>query len=134
MRFLIIEDDDFKAERVEACLKEHEVVRERSYNTGLRNLLENEYDGVVLDMGLPVFDDGYGLASDRGIMVLMEMRRKRVNLPVMVYSGGKREEFPLDQFDNVVKFVQASAYVSIDRDMNQFIDTVIKFSESNQVI
>lgn len=131
MKFLNIEDDDYKAKSVATALREHEVVRERSYNTGLRNLISNTYDGVILDMGLPVFDDGHGLAPDRGILVLMEMRRKKINIPVMIYSGGQKQEFNLDQFDNVLCFVHASAYVSVDNDMAKFVEGVERYKNSN---
>ncbi|MFF2532328.1 hypothetical protein ACFVS2_25800 [Brevibacillus sp. NPDC058079] len=107
MRFLIIEDDDCKAKKVSDCLDDHEVVRAKSYNSGVRKLMQDQFDGVILDMGLPIFDDGSGLKSDRGIMVLMEMSRKNIITPVLVHSWSK---FDVSEFQNVLDYIVAGFY------------------------
>lgn len=129
MRFLMIEDDNYKAKQVEDCIKGHEIVRAISYNTGVRTLLDKEageFDGVILDMGLPCFDDGSSYREDRGLVVLMQMRRERLNIPVLIHSGNT---FDVSEFNNVHSYIIASAFVDISKKVQAFVDYVQEQNE-----
>lgn len=133
MRFLIIEDDNYKAKQVEDCIKGHEIVRAISYNTGVRTLLDKEdgqFDGVILDMGLPCFDDGSSYREDRGMVILMEMRRKRMNIPVLIHSGNT---FDVSEFKNVHSYILANAFVDISKKVQDFVDFAESQREKDEV-
>ncbi|MBP1308970.1 DNA-binding response OmpR family regulator [Paenibacillus sp. 1182] len=119
MRLLIIEDDDLKADKVIHCFEGHDYERERSYNSGLRNLLGRKtvYDGVILDMGLPKFDDGCRYEEDHGLLILEEMRRNKIELPVLIHSSN---QFDISNFPNVLGYIIASND-SIVKEVNDFI-------------
>lgn len=129
MRFLIIEDDPHKAKQVADCLEGHEILQAQSRNVGLRILLDNaewEIDGVILDMGLPIFDDGYGYDAKNGLLVLWEMERKGIKTPVLIHSGNKFDE--ASEFDNVHSYILADTSVDISKKIQAFVDHVKKVS------
>lgn len=89
MNILMIEDDHYKAQKVLEHLTEHKVDVKKSYNSGMRALLQKEYDAVILDMTFPKFDEGSMPTPEMGLLVLREMKRKNVTLPVLIHSGDK---------------------------------------------
>jgi DNA-binding NarL/FixJ family response regulator len=119
MKFLIIEDDLYKAQKVMGCLKGHEFECEISCNTGLRNLFEksSEYDGVILDMGLPTFDEGDCYESDNGLWVLSEMQREKIEIPVLIHSGN---QYDVSDFNNVFGYIIAGQY-TINKQVDEFL-------------
>ncbi|AKA44356.1 response regulator [Paenibacillus polymyxa] len=119
MRLLIIEDDDHKADKVSHSLEGHVFERARSYNTGLRNVLGKKtvYDRVILDMGLPKFDDGNCYEANCGLLILEEMRRNKIKLPVLIHSSN---QFDISNFPNVLGYIVASND-SIVKEVNDFI-------------
>src|SRR5690348_14975795 len=76
MNVLLIEDNDKKASEVTAVLtsavKTANVVRAKSFRSGVRELGAHLYDLLVLDMVLPV-RDGEQLTEDAGIRILSEI-------------------------------------------------------------
>ena len=59
-RVLIVDDDTFKRDNIVSLLSkmsgEYNVVAEKALNPGLRRLLSETFDIILLDMSLPVFD------------------------------------------------------------------------------
>lgn len=57
---LIVEDDDTKSENLREYLEELNgnlnIVIKKSLNSGLRDLSYNDYDIIILDMSLPLFE------------------------------------------------------------------------------
>nr|WP_278356869.1 response regulator transcription factor [Acinetobacter lwoffii] len=79
-KILIIEDDFMIAESTETLLKLHqfEVYWVNNGIEGLKQLQQQVYDIVLLDLGLPMMD---------GMLVLKNIRQKFPNLPVLIISA-----------------------------------------------
>lgn len=80
MRILVVEDDAKLLESIRKGLKESGFGADGAADgrEGLRRILEDDYDAVVLDLMLP------GLS---GLEVLRELRRRRRATPVLVLSA-----------------------------------------------
>lgn len=84
MRVLVVEDDEELAAQIVAVLKdEHFAVDvfhdgEEGYEMGL----EETYDAVILDPGLPTMD---------GFTVLRRWREQGKNMPVIILTGSRKE-------------------------------------------
>jgi len=80
MRVLLVEDDELLGSGVSDALARahypHEWVRDG--RTALRAALENEFDLIILDLGLPVLD---------GIEVLDRLRQRDNRTPVLILSA-----------------------------------------------
>ena len=79
-KILIIEDDFMIAESTETLLKLHQFDVHWVNNgiDGLKQLQQQVYDIVLLDLGLPMMD---------GMLVLKNIRQKFPNLPVLIISA-----------------------------------------------
>jgi two-component system OmpR family response regulator len=79
MRILLVEDDTMLAEAVTRALKHsaHQVQRAATGQEADRALATNEYDLVLLDVGLPQMD---------GFEVLKRLRARRAKVPVLVLT------------------------------------------------
>lgn len=80
MRLLLIEDDHKLAAYLCKGLKEagYVVVHAASGEAGLKEALESSFDAAVVDVMLPGLD---------GLTVIEALRRRRVNLPVLILSA-----------------------------------------------
>jgi CheY-like chemotaxis protein len=95
MRILIIEDDSNKMQRI---AKEVQKIRKNvhlteacSYQNGISNLMSNQFDFLLLDMSLPIFDisleeDGFQVDPFSGRNILEEMKRKNVLVPTIIIT------------------------------------------------
>lgn len=95
MKILIIEDDSNKmksiANEIMGIRKDAILTEARSYQSGLRNLMCHQFDFLLLDMSLPIFDitreeDGFQVDPFSGRNILEEMSRKKVNVPTAVIT------------------------------------------------
>jgi two-component system OmpR family response regulator len=79
MRILLVEDDTMLAEAVTRALKQssHMVQRAAGGQEADRALVANEYDLVLLDLGLPQMD---------GFEVLQRLRARRTQVPVLILT------------------------------------------------
>lgn len=126
LKILIVEDIDYKAERVKECMYDHTVERAKSRNSALRLIVENKYDGIVLDMGLPIFDDGYGLDSKQGLFVLREMKRKKIDTPVVIYSTNLAYVYDTFEYKNVKDYITCDSSCSIKEPIENFLKSIKK--------
>lgn len=80
MRILIVEDDEMLAEAVAAALRQsaHLVTRAASGDEADRVLSGDEFDLVLLDLGLPRLD---------GLEVLRRLRQRRSRVPVLALTA-----------------------------------------------
>lgn len=107
MRILIVDDHAETKCRgiIEECQKRGiEVEIKKGRNSALRRIIygEQEIDGIILDMGIPVFDDGYTEDEKEGDDVLRELERKEYNIPVLIFSTTESDykdecDFVVDQ-------------------------------------
>lgn len=95
MKFLLIEDDQHKSKQITEYLNETittgYVELRKSYQSGLKEILNNKYDIVLLDMQLPNFDiksgeDGYKFRKLAGVDILRELARKKTSCKVIVIT------------------------------------------------
>lgn len=95
MKILIIEDDEFKQKRLAQAVRQIcpdvELLMERSVNSGLKGIVEQRPDLILLDMSLTTFDVGPGEAGGRpqnfgGLEVLRQMDRLEIIIPVIVIT------------------------------------------------
>ncbi|WP_439694596.1 response regulator [Mucilaginibacter sp. AW1-7] len=95
MRILLIEDDPKKLkalmEYVDAEYPQHELETRMSYQSGLKAILTNKFQLILLDMQLPNYDiksgeDGYKHRAVAGKDILREIKRKNINCKVIIIT------------------------------------------------
>ncbi|WP_046174832.1 response regulator [Domibacillus indicus] len=114
MLILIVEDDINKIAKIESFLKSEfiniQIEKANSYNSGLRKILFNKYDLVLLDMTMPNFDktsssSGGKLVQFAGKEILSQMKRKKIFIPVIMITqyASFGENDTLKSFDEMLK-------------------------------
>lgn len=95
MNLLLIEDDQHKSKQIIDFIDEtfmyNSIVLKKSYQSGLKEILTNQYDIVLLDMQLPNFDikpgeDGYKFRKLAGVDILKELTRKKKKCQVIIIT------------------------------------------------
>ena len=95
MKILIVEDDENKLERISHYLRSlpetPSLTKRKSYKSGLKALLSEPVDLVILDMSLPIFEitrdeDGFEFEPFAGRDLLAEMKRKGIRTKVLVVT------------------------------------------------
>ena len=96
MHILFVEDEpSFKIDHVIEYLKlkniELSYVIHKSYHGACRYILEHlsEIDLAVVDLGLPLFDDGSHYDKLEGLNVVNFLMQKTLNIPVIINSTTK---------------------------------------------
>lgn len=103
MKFLMIDDDEYKINRMKEYFIEHEFDTATSYTRGMWKLISNKYDGLILDMAFPMDDDEkWKICSTNGLCVLSELKRKHINIPTIIFSSSTQDT---SQYDNVKDYV-----------------------------
>lgn len=95
MRILIVDDcAKYKCKEIlEVCeIRGIEVAIERGINPGLWEIIYSgtKYDGIILDMGLPLYGDEMPELRG-GDCVLRELLRREYYVPVLIYSETESE-------------------------------------------
>jgi DNA-binding NarL/FixJ family response regulator len=100
MKYLIVEDDINKANSLISFIKtkyEHTtIVQKSSYQSGIKEILKNAYDIILLDMSMPTFDITPEESGGRPIPLAgreILYRMKRYNLHTSVIIVTQYEEF-----------------------------------------
>lgn len=104
MNLLIVDDDNLKIEEFTNYLKPIDCFRTKhSYNSGVNELIENrdKYDALILDMNFPKFDDGV-VSVNMGIEVLKELKRRDINIPVVIFSS---KYVKTTEYDNILDYI-----------------------------
>jgi DNA-binding NtrC family response regulator len=122
MSALIIEDDEFKTERLRSFLINEaphlEIELARSYKSGLRALVDRPRPLVLLDMTLPTFDIQSGAHGGRplslaGRELLRQMKRRSITSPTAVVTG----------FDTFGSGLEAVTLAQLDADLREEFGT-----------
>lgn len=96
MKVLIIEDDDLKYSHISKYCKEilpsAKFKWEKSFQTGLNELLDNEYDLILLDMSMHIYEksseeSGGSFETYAGRMILSEIDINEIETKVIVITG-----------------------------------------------
>jgi len=95
MKILFIEDDDNKIKQVNDFLREYspnlDLVVGKSYNSGLKYIMKETYDVILLDISMPVFDKssfnsgGYFMKFG-GEDILKEMKRNNISAKTIIVT------------------------------------------------
>lgn len=111
MKILLIEDDPNKQREIRDFLDDYfdsncSIIERRSFQSGYQELLENQYELLLLDMSMPTFDIEQGESGGRsrpyaGKDILMRLKSKKIILPVIVIT----------QF---VRFGERSNYITLN--------------------
>lgn len=95
MRILLIEDDAHKSSQiisfVQSQVPDSHITLKRSYQSGLKELMMNNHDLILLDMQLPNYDinpgeDGYKFRKLAGIDILNEIKRKGKAFKIIIIT------------------------------------------------
>ncbi len=95
MNVLIIEDDVNKLKAIVDFLSDYNSSMERtcrsSYQSGMRTLLNEKFDLLLLDMSMPIYDvanrkTGGRLLALAGRNILFQLRRRNILLPVIIIT------------------------------------------------
>ncbi|HEV7378744.1 MAG TPA: response regulator [Dyadobacter sp.] len=95
MKLLLIEDDQHKSKQILDFISSNFpaifIDLRRSYQSGLKEIIQGAYDLILLDMQLPNFDiksgeDGYKFRKLAGMDILTELVRKKKNCKVVVIT------------------------------------------------
>lgn len=94
MRILIIEDDPNKLGAITTFLKQYQDVEyftQTAFQSGMRAILSNKFDLLLLDMSMPVFDTTLGHSGGRSLPlagrdILFQMRRKNIDLRTIIVT------------------------------------------------
>jgi CheY-like chemotaxis protein len=95
MKLLIVEDDEIKrtqlAKFISEAVPQTEVEIARSYQSGIRAIIERVYKLIILDMTMPTFDIGADESGGRpqayaGREILRQMDRRNIKSPVIVVT------------------------------------------------
>lgn len=118
MRVLLVEDDENKRKQIESFLRETYtgivVSNANSYQTGLRLLIAESFEWVLLDMSLPTFDmtseeEGGRPQAFGGRQLLRQMRRRNISPRVIVIT----------QFDKFGESAESLTREELDQELNQ---------------
>ena len=91
MKILVIEDDINKWTAISDFLQSYngiEFSHQASYHTGMRALTKDNFDLLLLDMSMPVYDmetDARPLAL-AGRDILFQLRRRKISIQVIVMT------------------------------------------------
>ena len=90
-RILLVDDDDYKISNIKAFLEEqkkYDIQIENALNPGLKRLIKDTFDMILLDMSMPTFktQESENFNSFGGLDFLKEMKRKKNNTPVIIIT------------------------------------------------
>lgn len=92
MKILIVDDRVYTkcAGIMEECKERNiEVEVVTSINQALKTIIvdaKDTIDGIILDMGLPIYQDGSEMNTHGGERILRELERKEIRIPILVFS------------------------------------------------
>ena len=91
MKILIVEDDREKRLFLEYNLKKKniEICLFSSVNPAIRYVVQyaNQIDGIILDLGLTSYDSSDDYSFTKGLNLVKELTRKRIEIPILINSS-----------------------------------------------
>ena len=112
MRIIIIDDDKYKVQNLRSYLKEEDTVSTfNNFCAGMFELVKNNesYDILFLDMNFPLNENEFPQPR-MGLLVLNELQRRKINIPVVIYSSDKTN---VEDYDNIIGYIvyDSSLYI-----------------------
>ncbi len=125
MKALIVEDDENKRIQLESFIRkafpQSLISIAKSLQSGLRLILRERYDCVILDMTMPTYDisveeDGRRPQAYAGREILRQLDRREIVLPVIVVTqfdrfGEGKESLTLSELDAQLRTQHPNTYV-----------------------
>jgi CheY-like chemotaxis protein len=117
MRILLVEDDENKRTKLSIFIRQlvpsADVVAARAYKSGLRAIVSDEFDLILLDMTMTMFDvsveeDGGRTQAFAGREILRQMQRRGIKMPVIVVTqydrfGEAADDLTIEQLDSLLR-------------------------------
>ena len=122
---IVIEDDFKKKEDIRNFLSSelqiNNIVIKESYQSGLRELIKNKYDLLLLDMSIPTWDKsidepGGNFEKFGGYKILKEITRKKKPIKTILITmfddfGESDTSITLSQLDNLLRTEFPDVYI-----------------------
>ena len=122
---MLIEDDQKKIEDIKNFIsqsfKDIQLITKESYQSGLKELIRNHYELLLLDMSIPTWDkntnhSGGDYQKFGGYRILKELSRKGKLLPTVLISmfdefGESDRTITLKQIDDLLKKEYPEKYI-----------------------
>lgn len=134
-KILFIEDNLIKMEAVLKVLELHysnaQIITKDSFRTGLKELIENHYDVLLLDMSLPTWDrEGVskqeGFERFGGETIMREMKRKKKHVTTIVIT--MFNEFGIGK--SFIDLIDLDHH--LNREFKEFYHGFVKYSSSER--
>ncbi len=145
MKGLLIEDDPIKATKILEFLKfnfsSFNLLHRKSYQSGIKQILEENFDFILLDMSIPTYDQVQGNFSGKprnfgGRDILKEMKRNKKKSQILVvtqyseFDGGSLSIKELDtqlseNYPNLY-----TGYIYYKSGQTDWEDKIVKFINS----
>ncbi|WP_321794741.1 response regulator [Caballeronia sp. J97] len=127
MNILVVEDDDNKRKQLTDYLREAYpdcvCTETRSYQSGLKAMLQSRYDVVFLDMTMPTFDrtpaEGGGrIRPFAGRDILAQVSSRRIRQPIIVFTmfevlGEGESQVTANELDRQLKDTYCDNYLGL---------------------
>ncbi|MGV6832202.1 MAG: hypothetical protein ACWA5P_11660 [bacterium] len=148
MKGLLIEDDPIKASKILEFLAnnfidiELDIIHRKSYQSGIKEIFNDTFKFILLDMSIPTYDQDEGNFSGKprnfgGRDILKEMKRYKKSSNVMVitqyneFDGGSKSIKDLDEelnekFSNLYKgyIYYKSGQTEWETSLSRFIESI----------
>ncbi|MCG8881637.1 response regulator [Tenacibaculum finnmarkense] len=145
MKGLLIEDDPIKASKILNFLLDnfssYKLLHRKSYQSGIKQIFEENFDFILLDMSIPTYDQDQGNFSGKprnfgGRDILKEMKRyKKVSQVLVVtqyneFDGGSLSIKELDSqlLENYTGLYKG--YIYYKSGQTDWEDNLLKFIKS----
>jgi len=90
MKILVVEDDALKRTYVLEFLKSRNIDVHWCYsvNPAIKYCIKNttEISGIILDLGLTSYDNSIDYEFTKGLNLVKELTRKKINIPILINS------------------------------------------------
>ena len=124
MKILIVEDDQNKINQLNEFLNNtcpnDSIVIKNSFNSGLKEIISNRADCLILDMSMPTFDKtpiekGGSFRMYAGKEILRQMERRKIKIPVILVTqfdlfGPEDDRKSLAELSEELSFVYNDMY------------------------
>jgi len=116
IEILFVEDEVNKAREIKSFLTQQydrfSISEEKSFQGAINSIRKNKYDLILLDMSLPLSDDGLDFETFAGVDVLEELTRLESKSPVIVITA----------FDVLIDINTNESVKLVDLDKEMFED------------
>lgn len=143
-KILFVEDNLIKAEAVSKFIqdqsKDFSIINKDSFRGGLKEIIRQDYDLILLDMSLPTWRRGdapnqEGFERFGGLTIMREMKRKKRIIPTVVITmfnefGIGQSFIDLTELDKHLKSEFEDfylGYVKYSSSENKWEDELLKF-------